>query len=296
MKKLSGIIPPIPTPLKADGTVDEQALRAMISLCIENNFGGVFICGTNGEGMSLPHKQRLNAFKIALDAADGKIAVLGGCMESSTQRVIDCIQDFAALGGKYAVVTPPFYACIKDHSETVHHMHAISQAVDIDVFLYNIPPYVGGYTVPPAVVKEVSTFPHIVGYKDSSGNIDAFLGLLHHFKDSEFMMFQGKATQTALSLYLGADGAIPNVSTVLPKATNDIVACVAAGDLNGALQAQEKLNTLLTALFGLPNIIPAVKYLHARKGLMEEYACQPAQPLTSGQKEMLDQLMPTLEA
>ncbi len=288
MNKPSGIIPPIPTPLNADETIDEISLRKMIKYCKEKNFGGVFVCGTNGEGALLTDIERLKAFEISLDEANGEIPILAGCMETASEKVCALGTAFEKMGGEYIVVTAPFYTTNKSETEIVNHIKKISTNVNLKTYVYNIPPYVG-YEIPLSVVKEVSTFENVIGYKDSSGNIDNFIHLLQYFKDTEFQLFQGKATQVGLCLCLGADGAIPNISTLLPQAVNKLVYHSKLNELDEAIKYQQKINILLSALFKMPNIISGCKYLHSKLGLMQEHVCAPAVMLTQDEKKMLDE-------
>ena len=52
-KKYFGIIPPIVTPIDENERVVESELRAMVEHCITVGMHGIFVAGSNGEGMSL---------------------------------------------------------------------------------------------------------------------------------------------------------------------------------------------------------------------------------------------------
>lgn len=290
MRKLKGIIPPVPTPINSDETVDEKGLRKIIDYTVDCGFHGVFVCGTNGEGMALTQSERMKALKIALDEAKGRIPVLAGCMDTSTQRVINNINEFEKMGGKFAVVTAPFYASHNVQNETVEHFRKISESVNIDVLVYNIPPYVG-YSIPSDVVKIISEFDHIIGYKDSSGNVEELYDLINYFKRTDFMVFEGKATQCALGLSLGADGIIPNISTVIPDVFNSIWTNSQNGNMELAAESQKEATLLLKSLFKTGNIISACKYLHSKKGLMSEKVCMPSKQLSDEEKQAIDKVI-----
>ena len=71
-KKLTGIIPPLVTPLDASGKIDEKALKRLIEYCIQGGVSGIFMLGSCGEGTSLTGAQKRTAVKCALEAAEGK--------------------------------------------------------------------------------------------------------------------------------------------------------------------------------------------------------------------------------
>lgn len=91
-KEIIGVIPPIITPIDENEKVDEAGLRKLINHCIDHGIHGIFVCGSNGECMSLTQAQRDRAIQIALDECAGRVPVLAGCMDSSTQRVIENVQ------------------------------------------------------------------------------------------------------------------------------------------------------------------------------------------------------------
>ena len=70
-KKLTGIIPPLVTPLDASGKIDEKALKRLIEYCIQGGVSGIFMLGSCGEGTSLTGAQKRTAVKCALEAAEG---------------------------------------------------------------------------------------------------------------------------------------------------------------------------------------------------------------------------------
>lgn len=109
-KEIIGVIPPIITPIDDQEKVDEKALRALIDHCINNGIHGIFVCGSNGECMALTQEQRDRAIQITLDHCAGRVPVIAGCMDSSTQRAIENVKRFEDMGGQTAVITPVFYA------------------------------------------------------------------------------------------------------------------------------------------------------------------------------------------
>ena len=64
-KEIIGVIPPIITPIDENEKVDEAGLRKLINHCIDHGIHGIFICGSNGECMSLTQAQRDRAIQIA---------------------------------------------------------------------------------------------------------------------------------------------------------------------------------------------------------------------------------------
>lgn len=120
--------------------VDEKALRALIDHCIALGIHDIFVCGSNGESLALTQAERDRAIRITLEHTAGRVPVIAGCMDSSTQRVIENIKRFEDMGGQTAVLTPVFYTRHATQYESVRHFEEISKNTSADLMIYNIPP------------------------------------------------------------------------------------------------------------------------------------------------------------
>jgi len=285
-QKIYGVVPPIATPIDEHEHVDEKALRALIDYCIEKGLHAIFVCGTNGECLALSQKERNRAIRITLDHVAGRVPVLAGCMDTSTERVIDNIKAFEDMGGQTVVVTPEFYSRHAVPTETIRHFERIASRTEADIFIYNIPPFTG-YTIPPKSIFEIATFDHVVGYKDTSGQFGDFVRCLNHFKGTDFMLFQGMTQLAGVSVLLGADGFIPNIGPVVPELCLKVYEYGKTGDIEKMkaynellIEAQDSLNYAKYAIAGC-------KAAYAALGFMDERMCSPSEPVTPEQKEKI---------
>lgn len=293
-QKIYGVVPPISTPIDEHEHVDEKALRKLIDHCIDKGLHGIFVCGTNGECLGLTQTERNRAIKITLDQVAGRVPVLAGCMDTSTARVIDNIKAFEQMGGQTAVVTPEFYSRHSTPDETIRHFEQVAKHTEADIFIYNIPPFTGN-TISPKAVFEMATFDHIVGYKDTSGQFGDFLRCLNHFRGTDFMLFQGMTQLAGVSLLMGADGFIPNISPVVPELCLKVYDYAKAGDIEKLkvycellLEAQDSFSN---AKYG----IAACKAACSMLGFMDQRMCQPSEPVTPEQKEKIRQALQRVE-
>ena len=58
MKKLSGIVVPVVTPLTEDDQVDAESLENLVEHCIKGGLQAIYPCGTTGEMMYLTVEER----------------------------------------------------------------------------------------------------------------------------------------------------------------------------------------------------------------------------------------------
>lgn len=58
MKEIKGVIVPILTPMREDGTINSEELVNQIERLIDAGIHGIFVLGTNGEGTSSMRTRR----------------------------------------------------------------------------------------------------------------------------------------------------------------------------------------------------------------------------------------------
>ena len=282
------------TPLKGDDQIDREGTVRLTEHILAGGVHALFLLGTTGEAQSLSYKCRYDFVELVCRQVAGRVPVLAGCMDTSTARVIDNIKAFEQMGGQTAVVTPEFYSRHSTPDETIRHFEQVAKHTEADIFIYNIPPFTGN-TMSPKAVFEMATFDHIVGYKDTSGQFGDFLRCLNHFRGTDFMLFQGMTQLAGVSLLMGADGFIPNISPVVPELCLKVYDYAKAGDIEKLkvycellLEAQDSFSN---AKYG----IAACKAACSMLGFMDQRMCQPSEPVTPEQKEKIRQALQRVE-
>ena len=286
-KEIIGVIPPIITPIDENEKVDEAGLRKLINHCIDHGIHGIFDCGSNGACMSLTQAQRNRAIQIALDECAGRVPVLAGCMDSSTQRVIENVQRLEEMGGTTAVVTPVFYARHATQEETVRHFEEISKNTNANLMIYNIPPFTGQNLTADTIIK-ISKIDKVIGVKDTSGNFPNFIKLLNYFKGSDFLVHQGATNLAVPSMLMGADGYIPSLAPLFPQAHLKLYEYGKAGDIENAMKWGASVDELCK-LYTKANSQPAsTKYAMSTLGFVDKRVCQPTEPITEEEMKRID--------
>jgi 4-hydroxy-tetrahydrodipicolinate synthase len=242
---LGGVVPPVVTPLTGEGRIDYEALERLIATMIDAGVAGAFVLGSSGEGPWFPLGEQARIVRSAVAAAAGKIPVLAGVLEPSTERVLEAIEQAASEGADAVVATSPYYFTCEGVT-LVRHVERILERSCLPVVLYNIPQMthnpLGAITV-----KEVLAAERLVGIKDSSGDagtLSALLALKQTRPD--FQVLQGAERAALAGLRAGADGLVPGLSNLAPGTFVRLVAAVAAGELTEAEALQERIDVLWT--------------------------------------------------
>ena len=286
-KEIIGVIPPIITPIDENEKVDEAGLRKLINHCIDHGIHGIFICGSNGECMSLTQAQRDRAIQIALDECSGRVPVIAGCMDSSTQRVIENVQRLEEMGGTTAVVTPVFYARHATQEETVRHFEEISKNTNANLMIYNIPPFTGQNLTAETSI-EISKIDKVIGVKDTSGNFPNFIKLLNYFKGSDFLVHQGATNLAVPSMLMGADGYIPSLAPLFPQAHLKLYEYGKAGDIENAMKWGAIVDEICKLYPMAKSQTASTKYAMSTLGFVDKRVCQPTEPITEEEMKRID--------
>jgi 4-hydroxy-tetrahydrodipicolinate synthase len=283
----SGIIPPVVTPLTPDGKkVSEENLRKIIRHVMSNGCSGVFVGGSQGEFYSLRFEERIRSFEIAVDEADGKFPVLGGTACIATDETIDLTVEAEKVGISAVSIINPYFISLNPE-EMYAHFARIAHYIDIPMFLYNNPGRTGS-VIPVSVIERLSKIEHIIGMKDSSGDLTYVNSILNSTED--FALFCGKDTCIFNELVSGASGAVAATANVAPSLVSSIYHKFREGDLNGARKAQADLVPLRDA-FSLGSFPVVVKEALQLIGIDAGPARLPIQPMRTAQREVLKSIL-----
>ncbi|MGA5202641.1 dihydrodipicolinate synthase family protein [Streptomyces variegatus] len=249
---LTGVIPPVCTPLTPDGEVDVPSLTGLVDHLVAGGVHGLFVLGSTSEAAYLPDRQRRLVVESVTGHVGGQLPVLAGAIDMTTPRVLDHVASVTAAGADAVVVTAPFYA--RTHpAEIARHYRTIAAASPVPVIAYDLPAAV--HTKLPAdVVLELAADKVVAGLKDSSGDLAAFrqvvTGAREHQGITGFSVLTGSELIVDAALAIGADGAVPGLGNVDPHGYVRLDGLCRAGDWDEARIEQERL----CALFGMVSV------------------------------------------
>lgn len=239
---IKGVVVPIITPIDENEKIDEWALRDQIDYVIDGGTLGILLFGSNGEFYMIEEDEMERGLKIAADQIAGRVPVYFGIGAISTKKCVRLAKMAVANGAcSISILQPMFLKPTED--EMIYHFKTIADAVpDTPVLLYNNPGRVGYSMTADLVEKLAHEVKNIVGIKDTSGDITLTSEFIRRNRDVNFKVFGGKDTLLYASLCHGAVGGVCTAANFMPELINDIYYKFTAGDIQGALEAQYKLN------------------------------------------------------
>jgi len=260
-----GLYTALITPFK-DGKVDEKAFQSLVEWQIKEGVHGLVPCGSTGESPTLSYEEHKRVVSLCIEVAKGRAKVMAGSGANSTEEAIMLTRHVKQAGADAALVVAPYYN--KPTQEGLfQHYKAIAQAVDIPVFIYNIPGR-SVIDVRDETLARLSEIRNIRGVKDATGDL-ARVSTLRAKAGKEFLQFSGEDMTAIAFNAQGGIGVISVTSNIAPKLCAEVQNRSLAGDYAGALAVHDKLVALHQAMFCETNPAP-VKFAASLMG-----KCQP---------------------
>lgn len=259
---IEGSIVALVTPMDEQGEVDFAALDALVELHIKSGTSAIVAVGTTGESATLSVREHLDVVERVVSTSAGRIPIIAGTGANSTREAIYLSTQALELKVDAVLLVVPYYN--KPNQEGIYqHYKAISQAVAIPQYLYNVP----GRTIADmsnATVARLSEIDNIVGCKDATGDMVRGQELIDLCGDKLTILSGDDATALDF-MKLGARGDISVTANVAPERMQAMCSAALAGDFELAEHLNAALEGLHRDLFLESNPIP-VKYAVSEMG------------------------------
>ncbi len=281
-----GSLPALVTPFR-EGAVDFKALEALVDWHVAEGSHGLVPVGTTGESPTLSHEEHEAVVEAVVKAAAGRIPVIAGAGSNSTTEAIRFVRHAESVGADAALVVTPYYNK-PTQAGLIAHFHALHEASDIPIIIYNIP----GRSVvdmTPETMGELARMPRIIGVKDATGRLER-VSLQRECCGKDFVQLSGEdATALGFNAH-GGVGCISVTANVAPRLCAELQEATLAGDYAKALDYQDRLMPLHTAIFLEPGLAGA-KYALSRLGRCAEEVRLPLLPVTESVRRAIDEAM-----
>jgi 4-hydroxy-tetrahydrodipicolinate synthase len=261
--QLHGIVPPVVTPYTADGAIDTASLRRVVRHLLDGGVHGLFALGSTSECVFLTPAQRATVIETIVDEAAGRVPVVAGVLDATTDHCIAHARQAKALGAQGLVLTAPYYTRTSQ-GEIVDHFAYVHDAAGLPVIAYDIPVCVH-VKLERATVAALRRKGLACGLKDSSGD-DGNLRMVMVDRSggaddstsgggsNSFFVLSGSEIVADAALLGGADGVVPGLANVDPRGYVRLYDAAKRGDWAAARSEQDRLIALFQIVFqGLPH-------------------------------------------
>ena len=275
-----------------DGQIDEITFQKFVEWQIIQGTSGLVPCGTTGESPTLSHSEHERLIDLTVEVSNKRVPVMAGTGSNSTEEAIDLTKYAKKAGADSALIVMPYYN--KPTQEGMYaHFKAINDAVEIPLFIYNIP---GRSIVDMSIetMVKLAKLPNIIGVKDASNDPIRPTLLKNALNDNDFIQFSGEDPSQLPFMASGGDGIISVTGNIAPNLMSEFHKLWSEGKLIEARTLQEKLMPLHTSLFIESSPTP-VKYAAFLRGIANSEVRLPLVEPTDQTKNIVKLALKDLE-
>jgi 4-hydroxy-tetrahydrodipicolinate synthase len=273
----------IVTPFRADGSIDERALWALVNWQIESGVDFIVACGSTGEAATLDTEEWLHTVRIAIEAAAGRVPVWAGCTHNSTRELLRLAALLRHVEGVSAVLSANPYYNKPTQEGQFQHFLALAKAV-----LYNVPGRTAANLEPDTVFRLAEAATNIEAIKEASGKLTQIAELIHGLPVG-FKVFSGDDSLALATMGIGAQGLISVAANEAPAEVSNMIHAALADEWAEARELERRYGRLFEANFWESNPGP-VKAVLSLMGRTSDTVRLPLVPPTAATRRKLERL------
>lgn len=241
--KPSGVILPLATPMREDGSLDRETLARLIEFELSAGVDAIFVNGSIG-GFAFHTPLRQTALiEAAVEIICARVPVYAGVSDTSSTRVLENVGRLHGLPLRAVVALPPYFYRY-NATDLEAFFFRIADRSAFPLILYDNPKQVSN-ALSPTSIAMLAQHPNIHGIKHS-GDDESFwrelldAGLPRH----RFSLICGAELKMAHGLQAGFDGITGGFHNVVPHLAVALMQAARAQDWPRAHAIQNEINSL----------------------------------------------------
>ena len=263
------------TPFLPEGSIDQPALKRLITIQLDAEADAIVLLGTTGEPSVLTMHERELVIQTAVNTIDKRIPVIVGTGSNDTKKAIEYARQAQTLGADAQLSVTPYYNKATQ-TGLISHFSAIMDSCNLPLIAYNVPGRTG-LSLSGDTIEKLSVHPNLAGIKEASGHTELTAEIIERTSGT-LPVYSGCDELIVPLISIGAAGAISVCANVVPAQTGALVKACLDGDFKAARQIQQQLMPLIRALFAQVNPIP-VKAALSMMGIIHDELRLPLTPL-----------------
>jgi 4-hydroxy-tetrahydrodipicolinate synthase len=233
---LGEVLTAVVTPFRPDGSVDLERFRELAQHLVESGSDGLVVAGTTGESPTLTDDERLELFRVAVDALGGRATVVAGTGTYSTAHSVHLTREAHELGVDGFLVVTPYYNKPPARG-IVEHFRAIADVSDRPIIVYNIPARVV-LNLDPDTIVELADIPTVRAIKQAN---DDLVQARRIVGETDLDLYAGDDVLIYPFLELGGIGGVCVHTHVVGPQVKAMIGAFRDGDAETARRINEEL-------------------------------------------------------
>ena len=278
----SGVFPAVTTPFHADLSIDFKALEAHLEVLLDSGVKGFVMMGSLGENLALTWDEKFEILKATKRVANGKVPVLSGVAETSSNQAVLYTQKCAAIGID-GIMLMPAMVYRADSDEALAHYRKVAKATDLDILIYNNPIAYHVDLTPEHLEILCNESDKFVAIKESAGDVRRITDIRNKIGE-RLTIFAGVDDLALESVFLGATGWVAGIGLAFPYENQRLWELAMAGKWDEARELYRWYTPLLHLDVGL-KFVQNIKLATQATGYCAEHVRLPRLPLTGAERQ-----------
>ena len=294
---LSGIIPPLVTPLLDNNTLDAVGLEKLIEHLLSGGVHGLFILGTTGEATSLSYNLRKELIKRTSELVNNRVPVVVGITDTSLDGSLEIAEYAKSAGLDGVVIAPPYYVPIAQE-EMREYLENIAPRLPLPFLMYDMPSCTKMHMSVETIKKAKQL--GAIGIKDSSGDMAYLFSLIQEFKESpDFSIIAGTELFLPDTILQGGHGAVAGGANLYPRLFVDLYNAAVDKNLDKIALLRDKVMMIDNTIFSVgkhkSRIIKGIKCALSVMGICNDYVALPLRKFRSEERNKIEQYVAELK-
>jgi 4-hydroxy-tetrahydrodipicolinate synthase len=240
---LGEVLTAVVTPFGRDGSVDFERFRELAQHLVESGSDGLVVAGTTGESPNLTDDERLELFRVAVDALRGRGTVVAGTGTYSTAHSVHLTREAHELGVDGFLVVTPYYNKPPARG-IVEHFRAIADVSDKPIIAYNIPGRVV-INIEPETIVELADIPTVRAVKQANDDLAQARRIV---AETDLDLYAGDDNLIFPFLEVGGIGGVCVHTHVVGPRVKAMIRAFREGDAETARQIDQELEPVYELL------------------------------------------------
>jgi N-acetylneuraminate lyase len=262
MKKFSGVTIALHACYDADGNISPDAFKTICRHYASLGVNGLYVCGSNGEGLLMNVEERKQVLEAVMEAIRGEMVVVVHIGALSTRDSIELAKHAQKMQVDAISSLPCLYYPATD-ATVESHWNAILDAVDLPFIIYNIPG-TSHYTLSPELCQRMAARKNVIGVKNSSSS-SYDINRFKRIGGEDFVVYNGPDQQYLAGRLSGATGGIGGSYGVIPELFLKIESYIQQNEIGKAQMVQNAINEIIEKMYATGSFVGASKEIISRK-------------------------------
>ena len=237
--RLRGLVAATFTPLRNDGTLNLQQVGPVVDRLLRLGVGGLYVCGSTGEGISLTGDERRHVADAHVKAARGRVPVVVQVGHNSLHEARQLAAHAQDVGADAVSANAPSYFKISSTRSLVDCMQEVaSGAPNLPFYYYHIPHLTGAnFDMIEFLQRASEALPNLVGIKYTAPTVHEYQACLE-WNERQFDVLWGSDEMLLSALAVGAKGAVGSTYNIAAPLYRRIIDAFEQGDWDTARHCQ----------------------------------------------------------